>query len=525
MLKLLPINDFAKAGLNTDLMPWDLPGSFLTRIFNVRISRGKLSPFGGFGTLDVLPTDFQPGFLMHVGAVSGDYWLITGRDRVYIYDGISFLDISLVGGNPTVDEDLWVGCMITNVPIINNFDDYPMFWPQQSPGVELEYLPWDATRVWKDVGEKARIVRSHKQFLFALDLFSNSEEIQDGVRWSAPADIGSVPPTWDHLDTTNVAGFTTLGGDGGRIIDGLTLRDAFVVYRERSISIFDYIGGNFVWRVRHLSTTIGLISSDCVVEVKGVHYFIGDGDILFNDGNTIRSLLHNKIRLEFTSNFDPDTYKNSYAVKNNISSEIWFCVPQAGHIYPNIAYIFNWEDGSWTVREIPEAPFANYGTKGSEPILWSTQSNSWNSSLLTWNRRQRSPMDDVIISVTKPEGIGQSGSLLLPDITLAQEHTSFDSVIERISFALEGLNNVTTISRVYPHARGPGKLLIQIGSQDHPGSPIRWKPAVEFDPENDRKIDVRTTGELHCFRFSSFDTQAYWEISGVDIEYTNAGTR
>ena len=72
---------------------------------------------------------------------------------------------------------------------------------------------------------------------------------------------------------------------------------------------------------------------------------------------------------------------------------------------------------------------------------------------------------------------------------------------------------------------GPGSVLIQIGSQDTAGSPIRWKRPVRFRPGIDRKVDIRTTGELHCFRFTSENNDAYWEVSGVDIEYVKAGTR
>jgi hypothetical protein len=366
---------------------------------------------------------------------------------------------------------------------------------------------------------------SHKQFLFALDLVSNGVEISDGVRWSTPADINGVPESWDHLDVTKVAGLVTLGGDGGKIIDGRTLRDAFVVYRESSISVFDYIGGQFVWQIRHLSTHTGLISPDAIIEVRGKHFFIGDGDILVNDGNTITSLLYNRLRTQFARNIDPDNYANSYAVKNNISNEVWFCVPEPGRTYPNIAYIYNWEADSWSIREIPESPFANYGAQNSPVITWGTIDSIWGSAIGSWGQRQVSPMDDTIMAITKPESIGVGGKILLLDFTVTGAEVPFNTVIERTGFALEGLNNVTTITRVYPHMRGPGSCYIQLGSQNHPGAPIRWKPPVLFDADDDRKVDIRTTGELHCFRIYANDIVSYWELSGIDVEYVNSGAR
>ena len=463
---------------------------------------------------------------MHVGSTSGSLWIVAGLDAVYAFDAVSFSDISNVAGYAGItDEDLWQGCMLSNIPIINNPNSYPEYWAPQSIGITLEYLPWDVSNTWQDAGESAKIIRSHRQFLFAMDLQSGPTEIPDGVRWSAPADIGGLPATWDPLDTTNVAGLTNLGGDGGRIIDGLSLRDAFVVYRESGISVFDFIGGPFVWRIRHLSTTIGLLSPDSIVEIKGTHFFIGDGDILSNDGNKITSLLHNRLRVRFISDFNSDNYLNSYAVKSNVNNEIWFCIPESGSTYPSLAYIYNWEDDTWAIRDIPEAPFSNYGQQSSPVVNWDTISSTWENAAGLWGARQRTPLDDTIVSVTKPESPDPSGRLLFLDNQATGINSEFSSVIERVGFALEGLNNVTTITRVYPHIRGTQSVNMQFGSQDHPGAPIRWKEVVTFDVANDRKVDVRTTGELHCFRITSESVSSSWELSGIDVEYVSAGVR
>jgi hypothetical protein len=391
--------------------------------------------------------------------------------------------------------------------------------------VTLEYLPWDATNTWGDVGQDARIIRSHKQFLFALDITDNGTNYIDAVRWSAPSDIGGVPPTWDHLDITNFAGLTHLGGEGGRIVDGLSLRDAFVVYREKGISVFDYRGGQYVWQIRHLSTTIGLISPDAIAEVKGVHFFIGDGDILVNDGTTIKSLLHNKLRVKFTSNYSPENFINSYIVKSNTNAEVWFCIPSSIATYPDIAYIYNWEDESWSIRDIPEAPFSAYGPQSEALPVWDDIAIEWANVQGNWDRQSRTPLDDSIVSVIKPAGAGLQGSILFLDRLNDADATEYNTKIERVGFALEGLNNVTTMTRLYPHIDGSSPVWIQVGSQDYPGSPTRWKQAVSFDSSVDRKLDVRTTGELHCFRFFNDDFKSHWQLSGMDIEYVNAGVR
>jgi hypothetical protein len=101
---------------------------------------------------------------------------------------------------------------------------------------------------------------------------------------------------------------------------------------------------------------------------------------------------------------------------------------------------------------------------------------------------------------------------------------ALNTVLERTGFALEGFRSVTTITRVYPHIEGNGNLFIQFGSQDYAGAPVRWKPALPFNPANQRKVDLRTTGELHCWRITS-DGNNRFEMSGMDIEYVVNGVR
>jgi hypothetical protein len=524
--KRLNITDFAKAGLNSDIMPWDLPGNFLTNLNNVRINNKKLSPFGGSSVVATMPIDFAPGMLMPVGTVGGTYWILAGLDEVLVYDGSIFSDISLASGYPGIsDADVWSGCLLARIPVITNPGSFPQYWPDQNPAVLLEELPWSPGVTWDEANQNCQIMRSHKQYLFAMNLFDGANQYPDAVGWSVPADIGGIPETWDYLDTTNTAGRTWLAGSGGDIVDGHSMRDAFCVYRQSGISVFDYVGGPFVWQIRHLSSTIGLIAPDSIAEVKGTHFLIGDGDIVVNDGNKVVSLLHNRIKKRFTSNYNSDTYKNSYVVKNNSFSEVWFCVPDANATYPTIAYIYNWRDDTWAIRDIPEGPDSSYGSVSTPDIDWANVVGQWQNTPLTWARKQATPLDDTVVQCTLPSAPGEAGELLLLDHSGDNILTPYDMVIERVSYALEGLDQVTTITRIYPHIKGPGIVYIEAGSQDHPGSAVRWKPGVYFDPVNDRKVDIRTTGDLHCFRFTMKDVNSTMDLSGMDIEYVVAGVR
>jgi len=528
-VQLLNLPGFAQKGINTDLPAYTLDGDYLTEASNMRIVLGRIFPFGGHSIWDTLPVDFLPGYINYHGTEGLTFWVIPGADSVLAYDGGTFHDISNLsaGGYSGIsDPDGWSSCKLTNIIVLNHDNHHPEYWPDINGATPLEYLPWDATQNWSEANQSCRVMRSHKQFLFAMDLVVEGVDFVDGIRWSSPADIGGVPASWDHLDVTNVAGLVGLGGDGGRIIDGLSMRDAFIVYRSNGITIFDYVGGQFVWRIRHLSTTQGLISQDAIVEVRGSHYFISNGDIFKNDGNTITSILHNRLRRRFVNGYDIEKRHQSFVIHNKLLAEIWFCITELSFEHPNIAYIYNYEDDSWSLRDLPElGPYADYGPQIVEPIIWDTTPGTWDNQRETWSAGSSGAILFSVISVSKPSGPGLSGELRFLDKNGTDPTTQYHTSVERIGFPLAGLDNVTTITRVYPHLTGVGTILVEIGSQDHINAPVKWKPGILFEAGVDRKVDVRTTGELHCFRFSSDGPGNKWELSGMDIEYVMAGKR
>jgi hypothetical protein len=519
IMKTDRISNFARAGLNTDLIPWDLPGDFITNIRNVRIKNNKLTPFGGYQKRNDCPSGYSPGLFIPAG--SSNSWITIGNNKAYIYKNALFVDVSPTPAFIT-EEDLWFGCSLSSIPVFASIDYYPLYCPDVDSETPLQLLPWDATNTWADVNQQCKIIRSHKQFLFALGVTSGGTFYPEAVRWSTPADIGSVPESWDNLDPTNAAGLAPLGGEGGAIIDGLSLRDSFIIYREKGVTVFDFVGGSYVWQIRHLTTTFGCISPNCIAEVNGMHYFIGDGDIFTNDGNSIQSLLYGRIKDTFSTSFNPDTFSNSFVINNSIAKEIWFCIPGFGSNYPNIAYIYNWKEESWTIRDIPECTAGGYGSKGSDASdAWDADSGTWDADVENWNSSGITPFNNTVMAVTPGP---DSDVVQLDDLSNGSD-VDFDFIIEREGYAIDGITVAKTINRIYPHSQGTGVITVELGSHTYPGSDIEWKPSVDYTVETDRKVDIRSTGMLHSFRLSGTTKVGTFSISGIDLAYTITGER
>jgi len=527
MSEILRAKDFGQKGLNTDLPPWDLDPGFLTDMGNVRVVNNKLVSFGGYFEWTVPPVNFEPSLLKHAGILSGKAWWVAGKDAVYTWDGSNWVNISSVLGYAGItDKDGWTCDLFSKFIVATHPQIYPEYWTGATTSTQMLPLPFDATRTWEDVDIRVDIIRSHKDFLLAFGLNEQGDELIDTYRWSDAADVGAIPGTWDETQADNLAGRAQLGGTGGKIIDGLTLRDSFIIYRESGVSVLDYTNDVFVWRARHLADTVGAINKDCIVEVKGHHFFIGDGDILKNDGNSVRSIMHKRIRRRFVANINVEQFQTSFALLNGLNKEIWFCVPEgASSTFPNIAYIYNWRDDTWMLRDLlPEAVFMSQGPQlvgtGLPAQTWDNWTQTWNTATGVWGNVVKTPLSNKLIQIRESDG-----ALLIVDSDVNDNSEVYLSFIERTDIPLEGHENVTSIQSVYPHMKSSIPVRIRIGSQQRAGAPVNWKNFVDFDPSKQRKIDIRSTGELHAFRIEREFNDGIWEFSGIDFEYVFAGKR
>jgi hypothetical protein len=272
------------------------------------------------------------------------------------------------------------------------------------------------------------------------------------------------------------------------------------------------------------------------------------------DGNIVKSIMEGKIRSHLRANISMEYYYNSFALSNLNYKEIWFCIPTGGNEYASLAYIYNWEEGTWAIRDLPsDLTYATFGSKSEGPITWNTfygladyeewsetvgdwSSNdetwqevqnlatwpSWEDYELPWGATTFSPFDDTVI------GCIESGDIRDLDVSnygyFVGDESKPNTLIERTDLSLEGLEIVTTVTAVYPKITGSSPVRITFGSQDFKGAPVRWKNPKTFDPTSNRKLDVRTTGSLHAWRIESID-HGQFTISGMDVEYSINGLR
>ena len=327
-MPLVNIRDIGTVGVITDIAPWDLPPAALTDGMNFRATSGKIETVGG------LRDASNGGFDDVIGHISqstdldkNSLWLLLGANTIKAFDGnrADSIGEDLTFPREFISPELWSTCQIGAMVFMNHPEWFPIYWEDRDAALEQAKMPqWSPTESWEDKNYTCKVIRAHKNFLFALGMTEDGDVFSDKVRWSHPAEPNGIPYTWatPDEDPSSIAGYVSLGR-GGAIVGAESLRDSFVIYSDEAVNVLDYTGDALGWRRRSVSTSAGLVGKEALVEVKGMHYFISRDDILMFDGNQIQSLLHNKLRTRLAQSINNDARDKSWAAHHATYNEIW----------------------------------------------------------------------------------------------------------------------------------------------------------------------------------------------------------
>lgn len=530
MTEILRLKGIGNYGINSDINPWELGPEYITEGRNFRVRNGSIRPFGSFRHLqDAPPYENEVGFLKFIRVAPSGYWVQASRRHIHVIsnNGSSWKSIgSHDYGLANHEQYEWTGTQLGKHLVLSNPHSNPESWLEGQELMEpLIFRPIPDTdpvefETWEDLGYSCRAMRTHKSFLIALGI-NDEVDSPSGYRISTAADINGLPYTWDTDDRSGIAIRAQLGGSGGAIVDGLSLGDSFIIYSENAIDSISFNpSSEFYWTRREQSSSTGLLNPNSLVEVSGKHYFIGDGDIFINDGTNIQSLLYGRLQQRFNSSVNEFTKTTSYVVRNDVMKEIWFCVPENESVLATTAYIYNWQDNSWSIRDLPHSvAHSDYGTSVFEPgeFFWGSNNTTWAEQEASWSDTRSTADNDILVGIYSFGGLGDL------DPIDGDVDGDIDSVIERVDFPLLDNRGNVTITRCYPMAIG-APFEIQFGSQQQAEGPVSWQPYQRFTPGVDRKVDFRSTGELLCWRVKSIGSDRF-KLSGLEIEYVPSGLR
>lgn len=290
------------------------------------------------------------------------------------------------GDNPysATNTENWRATILNGLLVATNGYDTAQMWPLAS-GVPNKTVPLRELKNWQATTSFCKSISSFRTFLVGLNWQIGGVEYPNLVKWSTEATALNPPISWVQDDLELDTGEYQLTDTPGKIIDGLPYGDSFLIYKEDSIYIMNYVGTPYVFGFKLLSPTIGLLAKNAVAEFDAGHFFIGNSDCYVTNGQRVTALLPNKLRREMFSDLNGDNYQKVFVVADYARNEMLACYPAGISTIPDKALIWNWKDNTFSIRDIPDLYHINAGiAEITTGTTWADHTEIWNDGSGIW---------------------------------------------------------------------------------------------------------------------------------------------
>jgi hypothetical protein len=539
-MPILPLRALGDIGIITDINPYDLPANALSQGNNLRFDDRKILRSPAFKAV-ADTTALVPVFCYSyaVPGLSDRLGIINEDGSSYFFDGATQEDVTPAIFTPTVTGDPFTHCVLGNVSYINRSSDVPQFYSPTSTDYE-KLTNWPATYT-------CRALRAYKSFLLALNVSKNGVENPTMVKWSDITLTNSIPASWDETDPTLSAGENTLDEATSALLDGVPLRDSFILYCKDQVHQMDYTADHQIFRFRKLFDGPGIINTNCAVEIEGMHYVFGRKDIYAHDGVSFKSIIKGKNRKYVYDNLVNDESNKFFVAHDENLREIHFCYlsadGEAGYpdaTYCNRSAVFNYSNGTWAFRDLPNCTFSapialDYSATTYITVAPATYADFGGSY---------SDLEDSALKVMQFTSVADAPSAITASRLYAYDtyydgHISFPITAEankpawaeRIGIDLdetgEGIRAYKVFKSIYPQAKalgGTGNLLFSFGATEYNDLTPTFSATYDFDPTTNHKVDTRIGGRYLAWRVSN-PTDFGFVFTGFDMDVQVTGRR
>ncbi|MGL5965507.1 MAG: hypothetical protein ACRCZ2_14110 [Fusobacteriaceae bacterium] len=585
-MAIMKVRKVGSVGVVKDLPSFELPPEAWSNSRNVRFAENRIEKMGGYFPvlMDGMPEEPPLAILTRNNTQDQIY---ATKDSIYMINGRTHRNISQLIKNPDyvpppeTDEDVetypdpqpefipkkyqadpentWYYTTLSNSVVLNNPRDTPQgLRPGDDTFVELP--GWgkpnkdkpETTVLWQ-----AGRIRSFKNYLVALDMTEGSQSNPQRVRWSNVAYVNALPPDWIEDDEARDGGFNDLTDANGRILDGVPLRDSFVIYTDQETYLMEYVGGVMIFNFKKLFSDSGVLAPECAVEFEQQHFVISKDDIFVHNGSSKKPVASGRVKQYL---IDEISSVNPFATKvfaYTPRKEIWITYVGPGQTLgdprdpsaptdPDIQWqcnkcaIWNWEWDTWYFYDIPKSYDINMCpppdlTSKEWDDYYVIPDDEWDD--ISKSQEQWSELGKDFVKkvpyIASPDralytlDIGKEqitwddrfrGENSVPLIAeLLRTHLDMDEVVENT-------RSYKFIRRIVPQIRGFGELHCSVGGSFNSTQEPDWDNYQIFDIEEEDKIDAYSNNRYPAIKFMDH-TDGEWSFIGYDIDFIVEGNR
>ncbi|MCX8140038.1 MAG: hypothetical protein N3E46_10170 [Gemmataceae bacterium] len=446
-----------------------------------------------------------PVYPVTIYAVYGSI-ICCGKQEIYI----NGTNRSRAGGYSGTVDNYWLGGMFNQWLVLTNGVDVPQACDVTNNSASFDDLPnWPSNY-------RAKVIRPYKNFLVAMNLSIGSNSDARRVKWSHPADPGTLPISWDHTDPARDAGEFTISEGDDPIVDGVQHYNDMFIFTTTQTWVMRFVGGNNVFSIAKVYNEAGLLAPGCYADVPGVGLVaVTDSDIIIVTSGG-QSIVDGVIRKALFSSIDSTYYHRARVVVMTDEKELWLLFPESGSSLLTRAFIWDYRLNVWSSVDIP---FSTCAAVQRQTISFSLE--TINSDTAECDE------DDGITCDTSPVEVKYNRGLYLATQTSIMSRTPLvkdTAVLERKDFAFVGPDVIDEYSykrclamRIDADGMPGDKIYVRVGSRVTQWSDYVWlDEELAYEIGQTEEVQFSVVGRFFAFRFRW--TSPWVKFRGYTVE-------
>ena len=502
-------------GLVKNLPPYLIDDSAFSDGNNIMFSKGYMGKVGGWKKFSANKLDTTVYQIDNFYKFNGDAWFILcSTDKVYKYhdDLDTFEQIgAIVGGSlehPLFTEN------VNDYFVMTNGIDKVKYWDGQL--ASMAELPGLTDCEGGVTSILAKTLLSYKNFLILGGTTENGTSCPQRIRWSQ---IGNCTKWKNNSDGTGQAGYADLAEGVDWVQCMRPLGDYIVIYKERSIQVLAYVGGDTIFERRPTIMGTGLLAPKAIIDLGNEHLFVGPDNIYSYDLVEVK-VAGDDIKQDFFRILDPSKTSliNSFFIEE--TSEAWFSFVSINSSdgFPDKCLVYNIDTKKWSIRDMPFTAFGFYRANSDKNIddidlPIDSIDQEFDSSYYFSN----APINIVG---------DKDGNLFILD-----GHSKDDGDIHGFGVTkLTDLGDPSIIKRLMRiqlmvQREGNYNLMVSVGTAKSPDEYISWNGpyTLKLDEMNPPWIDVDLSARYFTLKFETFHKYEPFKIYGYIFNYNTRG--
>lgn len=567
----LPLRDLGAVGVITDANPYTLPPNAFSKAVNVifddnRVQRAPLfkqvfptvrsllsyaASTGTFndqaGTYDAAegnPSTAARFVSSYADPVYGETVFVCDSDGVVrSYPNGSMVFVS-PGSGLITNEEPWSHAQVAGLSFLARKGATPYARNVKTDAAySLIGGDWNATHT-------SSVVRAYLDYAVMLNVTKGVVEFPTMVKWCNPIqysdNIANV--NWDPTNTSFIAGENILGEMTSGIRDGCVLGTGFIIYSYDQVWLMEYTGSSLVFNFRKLFPSGGIFNTNCVVEIEGKHFVLGEDDIYVHDGVTKQSIADGRVRRGIFKAINRNKRSVAFVMHDSTSNLVYFCynsvsneVKWANTQYCNQAAVYNYRSNTWSFMDLPNViggAESNIDLQANDYQQVAQNYEVYNSSYNSFENAR--PNITITLGIADPANNLTESCVYavdLPAVSLTNlpvlPNTIAPAVVERVGLDLDEqptgipLRAYKTITSIVPQASFnscDGSFVWQVGATDLPNSVVTYNNQTSFNPNTEYKIDLKVSGRYLAYKITSTSIEDF-RIVGFDSEIVSTSRR